>query len=312
MHFLSIMRGTFNIFCKYPVIVVPLLVCCVLYASLTVYLFNFDFEQVSISLQGILCLAFGIIFAYCALFSYGAFMMLEMIEQIETGHKPNLLKAFTDTLCKNFLKALPIIIVWAIIMFVVSVIEALIDLIRDKNKRENSPSSDLSPRGIAFTLVGERQNFSYVRLFFDLVKSGIRMIVFYIYPAIAWENETPLNAVKKGLSGIRNHASQFFKSFASIELIAFFIFIPPIAMITCAERFNVDYSNFAWQLLVIYVVSAFTYYLYLQQMCAAILYLWNMKWEKEAEQAVREGRPVPSLSDIPEPDLLDDIPDLLL
>lgn len=138
------------------------------------------------------------------------------------------------------------------------------------------------------------------------------MVVFYIYPAIAWEDETTLNAVKKGFAGIKSNALNFVTSFFTIEMVTYFIFLPAGLMIWFADEFNINYSELTWRLLIIYIACSFAYYLYLQQMSAAILYMWNMKWQKAVQEAIKEGREVPKLEDIKRPDLLDDIQDLLI
>jgi hypothetical protein len=48
----------------------------------------------------------------------------------------------------------------------------------------------------------------------------------------------------------------------------------------------------------------------MQQMFAALIYMWNLKWLNAARKAKAKGEPVPSLSDVKPPNLLDNIPDL--
>ena len=307
--FFFTISDTFKIFCKYPVLALPLLISWIIYAYIAVY-FQFDFNTEGLTVPIGLVLVFLIILIYCILFSIGSFIMLEMIEHIETGKQPNFFKALSDTFIKNFIKALPIMIVWAIIWFFVEVIEALT---RNKNRNDDNDenSQEKSYKNIAKTISGY-QELSLRTLTFDLIQSGVRMVVFYIYPAIAWEDETTLNAVKKGFAGIKSNALNFVTSFFTIEMVTYFIFLPAVLMIWFADEFNINYSELTWRLLIIYIACSFAYYLYLQQMSAAILYMWNMKWQKAVQDAIKEGREVPKLEDIKRPDLLDDIPDLLI
>lgn len=41
------------------------------------------------------------------------------------------------------------------------------------------------------------------------------------------------------------------------------------------------------------------------------LYLWNWKWEKEVAKAQQEGKPTPSLRDVPRTSLLDKVHELV-
>lgn len=305
--FFFTLSDTFKIFCKYPVMTLPLLICWIIYAYMTVY-FHFDFGTEGLSFQIILGIIFLIILVYCILFSVGSFIMLEMIEHIETGNKPNFFKALSDTFSRNFIKAFPIMLVWAIIWFVIEIIEALT---RKKRNNNDDDSQEKSYINIAKTISGYKE-LTLGTLTLDLIKSGVRMVVFYIYPAIAWENQTTLNAIKKGFAGIKNNALNFVTSFFTIEMASVFIFLPAGLMISFADVFNINYSELTWKLLILYIACAFAYYLYLQQMSAAILYMWNMKWEKAVQEAIKEGREIPKLEDIKRPDLLDDIPDLLI
>jgi hypothetical protein len=43
----------------------------------------------------------------------------------------------------------------------------------------------------------------------------------------------------------------------------------------------------------------------------ALLFMWHKKWEAASQKAQAAGKPIPAMSEIPMPSLLDDIPDLL-
>lgn len=307
--FFFTLTDTFKIFCKYPVLALPLLISWIIYAYMTVY-FKFDFNTEGLTVHIVLGLVFLILLTYCILFSIGSFLMLEMIEQIETGKNPNFFIALYDTFKKNFIKAFPIMLVWAFIWFVIEIIEVLTRN-KNRNRDDDNDSQGKTYKNIAKTVSGY-QEFSLRTLTLDLIKSGVRMVVFYIYPAIAWEDETTLNAVKKGFAGIKSNALKFVTSFATIEMASIFIFLPAGLMIWSAEEFNINYSELTWKLLIIYIACAFAYYLYLQQMSAAILYMWNMKWQKAVKEAIKQGQEIPKLEDIKRPDLLDNIPELLI
>ena len=144
----------------------------------------------------------------------------------------------------------------------------------------------------------------------SLIKSGVRLIVFFIYPAIAWENEGCINAIKKGFSGIKNNITEFATGFISTELAVSLIFLPPGVIFYLSSELDLNFSTTVWVLTILYIAIATSLYLYVQQMFAAILYMWNMKWVREVKRCKRANEPIPTLKDIKKPNLLDNIPDL--
>lgn len=299
----KILGDTISILIKYPTLLVPMFISWIIYASLVIYFYYyFNWESVQ-SLSAGLWIFFLIIFVCCFIFSFSALVVLEIIQQIETGSKLSFFKALDEVLRKDLLKAFPIMLVWAIIWFILEVLEMI--LRKDKNStRENSYEN------MAKTLSGY-ESFSIAGLTFDLIKSGVRLIVFFIYPAIAWEDLSTMRAVKKGFKSIKNNVSEFIIGFLSIEAIAVFIFLPAGIMFFLTDEVGIVFSDTTWMLVILYIGIATSLYLFLQQIFAALLYMWNMKWEREALKAVKNNMPLPKLSEVKKPDLLDNIPDLM-
>ena len=301
----SILGNTIKILIKYPVLLLPIFISWIAYAAIVLYFkYYFNWEIIS-TLQLGLGVGFLITFVLCLIFSISSFAMLEIIQQIETKSKINLFKAVDEVLRKDFLKAFPIMLVWAIIWFIVEILEFLF-----RHKDNDDIYNENTYENMAKTLSGY-QSFSLSGLTFDLVKSGVRFIVFFIYPSIAWEDEGPINAVKKGLSGIKNNISEFTMGFFSIEAVAVLIFLPAGIMFWLSEEMGIAFSDTTWLYLILYIAFAASLYLYLQQMFAALLYMWNMKWNHAAKKAIKNKMPIPNIHDIKKPDLLDNIPDLL-
>ena len=302
---LSITIESFGALNKYPVLFLPMLITWVFYA-LTIIYFKFHFDWTKLSSELSLGLCFLILLSFCIMFSIASLWMLEFIQQIESGKKINIFKAFGETFGKDFIKAFPIMFVWAIIWFIVAILQAMFSW---ASRGSSYSSEERSYENIAKTLSGYSE-FSLMNLTFDLVKSGVRMVVFFIYPAIAWEDETCINAIKKGFNGIKNNFVEFVTGFVGVEFAAAIIFIPVAIMFKSLEGQQVDDSVYMY--LIMYLAFATSLYLYLQQMQAGILYMWNMKWVKAVENAVAEGVPIPKLQDVKKPSLLDDIPDLVV
>ena len=286
---------------RHPVLILPILITWILYAAIIIYFeYYFDFKVLT-SLSQHFALSFGIIITYCFILSIGSFMMLELVQQLETGKKINLVAALNETICKDLIKALPIMLVWGIIWFI-------LELLTPKRKRRNdAPSAE----SFARTLSGS-QEFSLISLLIDLIKSGVRLIVFLIYPAIAWEDEGPINAVKKGFRTIKQNPVEFTSGFIQIEFIMSIIVFPVGIFLGITDANNVTLSKEIWILVIIYIALTTSFYLYLQQMFTAILYMWNMNWERAYVAAKMSHKEPPTLYDIKKPDLMDDIADLNL
>jgi len=137
------------------------------------------------------------------------------------------------------------------------------------------------------------------------------MVVFLILPAIAWENLSFGQAVKKGTALFKANLSEFVTGFTLTTVIAVVIFLPPAVTFFVVDNFNVVFPDWLWFLTIVYIAFAWSYLIYLEQMFTAYLYLWDYKWEKEVALAQKEGRPIPELKDIPKPSVLDDVNDLI-
>ena len=131
-----ILKGTIALL-SYPKLLVPVLLTWGLFAPTIVY-FTYSFDWSVYDLKSQLSIHFLIIFFLSFILSFSCMMLLELIEHIESGKKASLLKAFYDCLFKNTLRALPIMLLWAIIWFVITILQAIFSR-KDKNGGENKP-----------------------------------------------------------------------------------------------------------------------------------------------------------------------------
>jgi len=300
---LDILCNAAKILDKFPALYFPIVISWVFYAIAIIY-FKYYFNWEPLSLQEALIITFLIIIGFCVLFSISSFILLEFIQQIETGNKINFAKAINKVIFKDIYKAFPIMLVWAIIWFILSILEAIIHA-------KDNDNDQLSYENVAKTLGGYHK-FSLLSLSLDLLDSGVRLIVFFIYPAIAWENQGSLNATKKGFLAIKNNIAEFVSGFTLTEFASTVIFLPPGILFYISSKGHIVLPDWVWVISIIYISFGASLYLYLQQMFAATLYMWNMKWVKEVEIASEAGLPIPTLKDVKQPNILDDVPDLVL
>jgi hypothetical protein len=304
-HDRDLVGDSIQVFKHHPRFLVPLLAVWAVYAPTVLYL-KYGVNWDAIPTDRALLLNLGAVFLFAFMLAVSCSVLLELIQQLEAGQKPSLSTAVGATLRSNLVKMLPIILVWTVVWFILLVIQAMLS----KKKRGQARES-FTAENAAKTLAGYGK-FSLSAAFFRALNKGIRMVVFLILPAIAWENLGFLRAIKKGIAVFRTHLAHFATGFVLTELIAFVLFLPPAILFYISAKFEVQFSSMVWTAVIIYIGVAWSYSIYLEQMFTAELYLWNLKWEREvkARQLRGESR-LPELEDIPLPHLLDEVHELL-
>ena len=299
----QLIRESIRVFNRYPKFIIPLLITWLVYAPSILYLkywFNWDAYTGS----QVFLIVFGIIFIFAFLLSFSCSILLELIQQLESGKQLSIKRAFRHTLSDNTIKILPVVFVWTIIWFVLFVIQVLLS----ENKKSGDES--FSAENAARTLAGH-QKFSLSRAFFEALEKGVRMVVFLILPAIAWENLSFWRAVKKGLAVFKSNLSTFGAGFVLTDLASIIIFLPAALTFYISSETEIVLPDWVWVVTIIYIAFAWSYSIYLEQMFMAELYLWNYKWEKAVAKAQAENRAIPALNDIPKPSVLDEVNDFL-
>jgi len=299
----SLIKGSIKVFNHYPKLIVPLLITWIIYAPIILYL-EYWFNPDAYTTGQVLLITLGVVFLFAFLLSFSCSILLELIQQLESGNKMSVTKAFGYTLKHNTIKILPIVIVWTVIWFILLVIQALL------SRSEKQERGSFSAQNAAKTLAGYG-SFSFSQAFFRALQKGVRMVIFLILPAIAWENLGFWKATKRGLGVFRAHLSVFVTGFVLTELAAVIVFLPPALLFYISGEMGIAFPDWVWVITIIYTAFAWSYSIYLEQMFIAELYLWNYKWEKEVAKARQEGRPIPSLKDVPRPSVLDDVPNLI-
>lgn len=288
---------------KNPKIMVPMLICWAVYAPLVIY-FDFHFPWRDFSFGETIGILFLLIFLLSLVFSWSAFVLLELIRQIETDSPSSMMKAFVVGV-GNVIVALPVVVIWALIWFFLSVLEALLSKSRDRDR-----SGGMTPRNVAATLSGY-ESISFSRAFFAALKKGVRMTAFLIYPAIAWERFGAMKSIKRGLGIMKAQRGTFAAGFAATALAATVVFFPPGMLLYISDKTNTELPDIVWFWTIIYCAFAWSFCMFLEQMFVAELYLWHLLWEKEVELAEKEGRKPPKLHQVRQPSVMDGIPDLV-
>lgn len=303
---LHLIKDSIRVFRHHPSFLIPLLIVWIVYGSVILYL-QYGLNWDSFTATQVFLIIFGAIFIFAFLLSFSCSMLLELIQQIESGKKTSLLKAFTSTIAYNLIKMIPLIIVWTIIWFILLVLQAIF------SKRGKREKRKFTAENAARTLAGHGGSFSLSGAFFESLQKGVRMIVFLILPAMVWENLSFGKAVKKGISVFRAHFTEFATGFVLTALAAIILFLPPSLLFYISDKAEVDFPAWVWTIAIIYIAFAWSYTIYLEQMFVAELYLWDMKWEREIRKnpAKNSEYLAGGLRSVERPRILDEVPDLL-
>ena len=290
----QLFKDSLSFLFKKPIFLVPIFFSWIVFATVVLYQrYYFQFPaSIVLGLFYIYLLILVMSLSICS----ANIMMLEFMQQMESGEKISFSKAFAEAVGIDFIRIIPIAIIWSILWFIIVVIRAL------TSKKRGSGKSEPSPRDAARTLGGaESGPFSWLRLGLSMIEKLIRMVVFLSLPAIAWENKGPFSALGKAFGVIKRHAVQFLTTYTLTGIAALFMAIP-LVIIFALDESGVKFSDLFWTVVIIYEGIVWTLGIYLEQMSTGMLYLWHLKW-------VQNGS-VGELSSVPKPDLLDDVYEL--
>lgn len=255
--------------------------------------------------QETIFIVFFIIWGFALMLTLSCSVLLELLQQKETGKSFNLFKSLGKTLTKNILHILILSFIWAVIWFLLTILEAIF-----RKKNSSGDSDEETAENVAKTLAGT-DNDSLLSLTFEALKKGIRMIVFLIIPAFAWEDLGVGKSFKRGLSVLRQRVTEFISGYTLSYLAGIIVFLPPSIMFYMSAKLKIDFTDWSWVVCIIYIAFAWSYSIYLEQMFTAELYLWQLKWKREFRNAETEGRNLPKFHEVERPSIIDDRPDLI-
>ncbi|HEX3048489.1 MAG TPA: hypothetical protein VHY08_27315, partial [Bacillota bacterium] len=217
----EICRVSIRALFQYPKLLVPLSITWLFYAYATLYfIYIFDWNKASKDLG--LFLIFVIILFCAFLLSLSCSMLLELIEQQESGKAMSLVEAFLDTIGLNLFAMIPLAVLWGGVWFILLILEILFS----RFKRRKEEDQELTAENAARTLTGDISAVSLSKSYFSAMKKGFRRAVFLILPGIARENLGFRKAYQRGRLILGLHLEQFISGFLVTEGAAFLIFLP--------------------------------------------------------------------------------------
>ena len=294
---LEILLETIKSIKKYPILLLPIFITWIVFAWLVVYLtYYFEFPQDK-TLQWVIII--WIFWFITFLLTYTSSIMVGLVKQIETDGKVNFSEAFSNS-NKKIVSLLWLSLIWAVIWLILTIIEALLK----KNNKDNN-SWEISYEWVAKTLWWEWSIFSWLSLWLSVMKDILRLAVFLSIPAILWENKKTFEAIKAGWKIIWKHPTEFLWIYSWILLIWILMFLP-VAIIFWLSNSWHHFSDAFWIWVIIYEWIIWTFSIYMEQMSATLLYLWDMKWQKANENIEDKKEQIP-LTSIEKPSLTDDV-----
>lgn len=303
---IRLVRQTLRAFFRYPKLVIPLLFSWLIYAPLILYLkYSFPWDQLEFS--GFVLVICCIITILSFVLSMSCLTLLEMMQQIESGQRISIWRAFIDAAYRDLPKALPIIFIWAVIWTILTIIFAFLS----RRKKHKDEERSLTLESAVRTLSGGGNRFSFNRAFIHSLNKSLRMSVFLIFPSIAWENLGPRQATRRGMRALSTHLSEFASGFVLSEFAALAVFLPPLILLWSADTYGLKFSAQVWATVLIYCAFAWSFSMFIVQMFAGELYLWHLKWEKAGKPGLKNKKRVNKLECVDKPSILDKVPEFV-
>jgi len=292
----SLFKDSIKVLFRYPILLFPIFVSWFLVSGIILYeRYYMPFPR---SFRGALFVVFMTIFLITLIINVANIIMLELVEQIETSGKTRFFEALGSALFRDFLKVIPVSLIWSIIWFILLIIQILLS----KSKKRSSSRPKPSLQDAAMTLGGANSGpFSWLKLGLNMFKKLVRMTIFMSLPGIAWENKGPFKSLSKSVDIIKKHPVEFLTEY-SLTFTASLLMAIPLIPILFAAKAGVSFPPIVWTIVLIYESIIWTLGIYLEQMSVGLLYMWHLKWEKYGSKG--------DLSKIKKPSLLNDIPEL--
>lgn len=278
---------------KKPIFILPISFSWVLLMAAAVYLqYYFQFpDSFFLSLLYI----YLIIFLFSITICIANLMMIEFIQQIESGQNISFTRTFGASFGINLIKAVPLAMVCGPLWIILVILRIL------TSRKRGNKKTEPSVKEIKATLA----DLSFPLLFFDLslrlTEKLTRMVVFLALPSIAWENQGPLSAIKRAFHVIEMHTTQFLTTYTLTFATSVVLGIPLVTFIVLDSQVG-GFPKILWTVVILFEGFVWSLSVYLEQMATAMLYLWHVKWTKNGAKG--------KLNSVSKPDLFDAIYEL--
>jgi hypothetical protein len=140
---------------------------------------------------------------------------------------------------------------------------------------------------------------------------GLSMAIYLMLPSIVWSDLDVFKAINKGFSALNTISTEFVLDIFEVMFIGLFLSLPVVVLLFLGHNYKghiapFHFSTNFWLGSLAYEVLIGSMMTYFQQLFIAQLYLWYLKWEKKADEAIKANAPYPRIREIEPPILLQD------
>lgn len=297
----DVFKASLLFFWAYPVCWLPMLVCWAGYAAIVLYA-DYGYSWAAHSGMENAAFLVGCYLVFSLLYGLASLILLEVMQQVESGERVSLGKAIADAVIKDLLRALPLLLAWGIVWFILAFLSALFSR---KNKRGAAGSEKISAKNAVGTLLGRKNGFSLSSAFFDALSKGVRMLVFLMLPAVAWEEFSSIKSFKKGIAVLDDIRDDFLAAYATTAVFRTFVLLAPAVIYLVDDKIGLHLPEVFWIGVLIYMLIASSLSLIVEQIYVAELYLWHMDWEKTNKEREAAGKEPLPFGKTPKPSFFD-------
>jgi hypothetical protein len=287
----SVFKRNLKLIFSKPYLLIPMIIA-LLAPILAAIWFNATYNVETMEILELLLVLFA--FTFISIFSIGvaSLFILEIIEQLESRGKINPFKALFDMLSKDLWRALPIIILWSLIDFILYLLILLLDATRSRKNRPKRPRGPIQRA---------------VEAFRDLIRMGSMMI----FTVIAWEKLGPKESFDKGYRVFKYRFSELLVGWGLNKVMGIILAIPLI-LIFIALAANLLPLQTTLISVIIYTSIILSLRKLIEQLFVSELYLWYLHYERAKAKALSTGsEPPASMYDIKRPFFTDSNYDLV-
>ena len=269
-----LLKDSLIIFKNFPIIGFPIFFLSVIEGAGVIY-FEYYFDFTPYSWSELLLISFLIVAASSFAMAFACSILVELIKHIETGGVPSFTRAAVSSV-HNMYRLGFVIFIWAVIDFLLLLIEVVIQAIFSRDNDESDAKREANLKNIASTLSGHGKPLNWYQYGIYLIRKKLRMVVFLTIPVVSWDKLSGVGAIKKSFTVITTDFRRFFTGFLLTEAAAIVIFLIPAIVFEVEEKSSfVEFSDPVWTVLIIYCVIGASVYYYLEQMFCAEFYLWH-------------------------------------
>ncbi|HUI31613.1 MAG TPA: hypothetical protein VLX91_15490 [Candidatus Acidoferrales bacterium] len=301
----TLLRESLTILGRFPKLNVPLALTWLIYVPTAFYAkFLFPWEQAGILKD--FAFALLAILILSATIGFSCLVLLEMLRQQERGENISIFRAFFHAIFPDLPKAFPVILLWILVWFGLTIVEFFSKPLSSADSNEQA-SADSATKALA----GLTSTADFTQALYQAVKKGLRLVVFLVLPAVAWDHLWPTSAIKYGRDMVKTHVNAFSSAFVLTDFATWMLMIPTSFLVVVSVKWNLALADPVWYALIPVCSLAWSFSLFVEQMFAAQLYLWDLRWREACKVAAESNRALPNLESVAKPSILEISPELV-